>query len=106
VIAKGAVRLDVVYDDGLSMLSYLVADGGFDLKLAAFCQTEVYVAANRTAHPLLGRHAGDGDEAHAGHPAYHIQDFGTAPICWTAVTSALMSIVNSNSSQQIRFLGL
>jgi hypothetical protein len=79
VIAKGAVRLDVVYDDGLSVLSYLVADGGFDLQLAAFCQTEVYVVANRTAHPLLGGHAGNRDEAHAGHPADHIQDFRNCP---------------------------
>jgi hypothetical protein len=79
VIAKGAVRLDVVYDDGLSVLSYLVADGGFDLQLAAFCQTEVYAIANRAAHPLLGRHAGDGDEAHAGYPADHIQDLRDRP---------------------------
>jgi len=79
VIAEGAVGLNVVYDDGLSVLSYLVADGGFDLQLAAFSQTEIYVVANRAAYPLLRGDAGDGDEAHAGHPADHVQDFRDCP---------------------------
>ena len=49
------------------------------LQLAAFPEAEADVVANRTAHPLAGGDAGDGDEAHAGHAADHIQDFRDGP---------------------------
>src|SRR5581483_2428163 len=75
VIAEGAVGLDVVDDDGLPVLADLVADGGFDLQLAAFLEAEADLVANRTAHPLARGDAGDGDEAHPGHAADHVQDF-------------------------------
>jgi hypothetical protein len=74
VIAKCAVGLDVIYDDGLAVLSYLIADRGFDLQFAAFSQTEVYVVTDGAAHPLLRRYAGDGNEAHARHSADDIQN--------------------------------
>jgi hypothetical protein len=74
-MAEGAVGLYVVYDDGLAVLSYLVADGGFDFQFAAFSQAEVYTVTDGATHPSLGGHASDGNEAHARHPADDIQNF-------------------------------
>lgn len=75
MIAEGAVSLHVIYDDGLAVLSYLIADRGFDLEFAAFSQTEAYVVTDGTANPLVRSHAGDSDEAHARHPADDVQNF-------------------------------
>ena len=61
------------------MLADLVADGGFDLQLAAFPEAEVDAVADRAAHPLARRDARDGDKAHAGHATDHIQDFRDGP---------------------------
>ena len=74
MIAEGAVGLYVIDDDGLAVLSDLVADRGFEPQFAAFFQTEVDVVTNRAAHPLLRRDAGDGNEAHARHPGDDIQN--------------------------------
>ena len=79
MIAEHAVGLDIVDDDGIAVLTDLIANRGFNPQLAAFRQAEVDVVANRTANPSLGCHAGDGNETHAGDAADHIQDFRDSP---------------------------
>jgi hypothetical protein len=79
VIAEGAIGLDVVDDDGLTVLTNLVADGRFDNQLTAFPKAEIDVVANRAAYPLARGYPRDGDEAHTGHAADHVQDFRDGP---------------------------
>jgi hypothetical protein len=75
MIAKGAIGLNVIDDDDLSVRSNFVADGRFNLQFATFDQTEVYVVAHRATNPSVGGYARDGNEAHAGNPAHGVQDF-------------------------------
>ena len=79
-MAEYAIGLDVVDDNGIAVLTDLVADRGFDPQLAAFRQAEVDVVSNGTANPSLRRYAGNGQiETHAGDAADHIQDFRDSP---------------------------
>jgi hypothetical protein len=75
MVTKGAIGLNVIDDNDFSVRPDLVADGRFNLQLAAFDQTKIYVVTNRATNPTLGGHPRDGNEAHARHSADRVQDF-------------------------------
>ena len=58
------------------MIADLVADGRFDVQLATWLQAEADQVEGAAGDPAIVGHPGDGGEAHAGHPADHIQDLG------------------------------
>src|SRR5271169_1674146 len=65
---------DVIDDDSFVTLPDFVADGRFDLQLAARMETKRDLIADAARDPAVLGNSRDGSESHTGRPAHHFED--------------------------------